>query len=87
LANEEVNTLADRTAPTPRDATYIIEGKPVTLVNGYSEVELAPPSASKTVTKYFGNEARGDLNGDGLEDFIVGGSSFYNATIFNDSCF
>ena len=51
-----------------KNATYLIDGKPVTLVDGVSEVETAPGSASKTVTKYFGNEAKGDLNGDGTPD-------------------
>ena len=53
--------------PGYKDATYIINGTPVTLVEGVSEVEQAD-SASKTVTRYFGNEAKGDLDGDGLED-------------------
>lgn len=51
-----------------QDATYLIEGQPVTLVNGLSEIEAAPGSATKITTRYFGNEATGDLNGDGLDD-------------------
>lgn len=51
-----------------KNATYMIDGKPVTLVNGVSEVEAAPGSASKVVTKYFGNNAKGDINGDGIVD-------------------
>ncbi len=51
-----------------KNATYEIDGKSVTLVNGRAETETVPNSASKTVTQYFGNEARGDLNGDGLLD-------------------
>ena len=51
-----------------KNATYTIEGQPVTLVDGYAEVPAAPGSASKTVTQYFGNEAVGDLNGDGVPD-------------------
>lgn len=33
-----------------------------------AETEAAPGSASKIVTRYFGNEATGDLNGDGAAD-------------------
>lgn len=51
-----------------KNATYTIEGTPVTLVNGESSVEAAPGSASKIVTKYFGNEVQTDLNGDGRVD-------------------
>ncbi len=53
-----------------KNATYVIEGKPITLANGYAETEIAPGSASKTVTQYFGNEADGDLNGDGVPDVV-----------------
>ena len=52
----------------PRNATYTIEGEPVTLVDGVAEKELAPGSASKQVTSYFGNEVEIDLNSDGLVD-------------------
>ena len=51
-----------------KNITYTIENQPVTLVNGYSEKEAAPGSASKIITNYFGNEAFGDVNGDGAPD-------------------
>jgi heat shock protein HslJ len=54
--------------PGYKDIAYEIEGSQVLLVKGVSEVEAAPGSATKIVTRYFGNEAFGDLNGDGKED-------------------
>jgi hypothetical protein len=51
-----------------KDSTYLIDGQPVTLVNGAAESEIATGSAEKQITKYFGNEATGDLNGDRLDD-------------------
>jgi hypothetical protein len=52
----------------PQNATYIIEGQAVTLVDGTSATAIAPGSASKQVTSYFGNEAELDLNTDGSMD-------------------
>ena len=71
----------------PQNGTYTIDGQPVTLVNGVAEQEAAPGSASKKVTKYFGNPVQLDLNSDGLMDtgFVLtlqgGGSGtfFYTA--------
>lgn len=53
-----------------RNATYLIEGEEVVLINGRSEKEIAPGSALKTITQYFGNEAKGDFNGDAAEDVV-----------------
>jgi hypothetical protein len=71
-----------------KNATYNIEGQSVTLVNGVSEVPAAPGSASKVTTKYFGNNATADLNGDGKEDtaFILtqnsgGSGTFYYVVV------
>ena len=67
-----------------KNATYDINGSDVALVNGYAESEIAPGSASKLVTHYFGDEATGDLTGDGLADvaFLItqtggGSGTFY----------
>jgi heat shock protein HslJ len=53
-----------------KNAEYVIAGKPVTLVDGVAEVEAAPGSAARVVTRYFGNELRKDLNGDGGLDVV-----------------
>ena len=71
----------------PQNATFSIDGDPVTLVNGISSISAAPDSASMVVTKYFGNEVSGDFNGDGTNDvaFIItqnsgGTGTFYYVT-------
>ncbi len=77
--NSALNLVTDY-----KNATYKIDGKNVALINGVAEAESIPGSATKTVTKYFGNEVKKDLNGDGREDiaFILtqdpgGSGEFY----------
>lgn len=53
-----------------KDATYQIDGIPVQLKDGVAETEAAPGSASKIVTRYFGNDYTADLNGDGRKDVV-----------------
>ena len=80
--------------PTPsasadyKNIAYQIEGRNVTLVNGASQVPAAPGSASKITTRYFGNDAVGDLNGDGTNDvaFLLtqdpgGSGTFYYVVV------
>lgn len=70
-------------AVDPKNATYMIEGQPVTLKNGVAETESAPGSASKIVTAYFGEDLTIDLDGDGrLDDAFIltqdtGGSGIF----------
>lgn len=70
-------------APDPRNATYLIEGERVTLINGVAETQAAPDSASTIVSRYFGNDLVTDLDGDGDDDtaFILtqerGGSGVF----------
>lgn len=79
---------AQPAAESPKNASYEIEGRSVGLANGVSEVEAAPGSVSKITTRYFGNEATGDLNGDGTPDvaFLLtqnsgGSGTFYYAVV------
>ncbi len=74
LLDDEGKTLATftqmlaLTGKDPQNATYLIDGETITLVDGVSEVEEAPGSAMKQVTRFFGNAVEIDLNGDGALD-------------------
>jgi hypothetical protein len=74
------------TTASYKDAAFILEGQKVQLIDGVAVMEAAPGSASKITTRYFGNELKADLNGDGREDvaFILtqdngGSGTFYYA--------
>lgn len=89
--SQQVSSSEAAAGTDPQNATFMIDGEAITLVNGEAEKELAPGSASKQVTSYFGNEAAIDLNSDGLMDsaFLLtqdsGGSGtfYYVAAAFN----
>lgn len=53
-----------------KNISYVIEGEEVQLIDGVAEKEVTPGSASKTVTRYFGNEFNTDLDGDGRIDVV-----------------
>ncbi len=68
-SNEEASTLGTE-LPDHKNAEYSLDGERVKLVNGIAETEIAPGSASKTITKYWGNELLTDLNNDGRTDVV-----------------
>lgn len=53
-----------------KNTSYIIDGRSIILTNGFSETEVAPNSAAKIITQYFGNEIKHDLNNDGRDDIV-----------------
>ncbi len=65
--NSGVTSVAEK-QPSPKNATYSIDGVPVTLVDGIAETPAAPGSASMVKTEYFGNEVSYDFNADGRMD-------------------
>jgi len=74
-----------------KNATYVIDGRVVPLIDGLAEQEAVPGAASKIVTRYFGNELNVDLDEDGREDVVflvtqeTGGSGvfFYAVAALN----
>ena len=73
-APEQDAEAGDRSSRPPaetttfgRNASFTVNGTLVSLVDGVSSVPMEN-SASTTTTRYVGNEAEGDLNGDGQED-------------------
>ena len=75
-----------------KDATYLIDGEPITLKDGSSELEMIPSSSSKEIIRYFGNDIKGDFNNDGKEDvaFLLtrdngGSGTFYYLAAALDS--
>lgn len=83
-----VTKVSPTSGPPPltdyKNITYQIEGQNVTLKDGLSEMEAAPGSAGKVITRYFGNEAFGDLNRDGKDDvaFLLTQNSGGSGTFF-----
>ena len=82
--SEQVSAATPNDAP--RNTEYSFGGRPVRLVDGFAEEPAAPGSAAMIVTRYVGNEARGDLNADGREDVALiltqqqgGSGTFYYA--------
>jgi len=70
------------------NATYLIGGKLYTLIGGRSEEEIAPESATKTITSVFGESVYGDLDEDGDDDVGVmlvqdsgGSGTFYYVAV------
>ena len=82
--NRSKQTLKQPVLDDYKNSTYLVEGQQVTLVNGQSEVPVAPGSASKIITKYFGNEIEADLNNDGFPDtaFIITQTSGGSGTFY-----
>ncbi|MCR4286284.1 MAG: hypothetical protein NUW00_05295 [Candidatus Kaiserbacteria bacterium] len=74
-----------------KNIEYTINGEKVKLTDGLAKREVAPGSASKVVTRYFGNDFLTDLNNDGREDIVflltqvTGGSGtmFYAVSALN----
>ncbi|MEN9912638.1 MAG: hypothetical protein RLY66_46 [Candidatus Parcubacteria bacterium] len=54
----------------PLNGTYVIDEQKITFINGLSEQEIAPGSATKIVTRVFGQPTYGDISGDGQEDAV-----------------
>jgi hypothetical protein len=53
-----------------KNAEYMFSGERVKLTDGVGGTENFMGGASKTVVRYFGNEAHTDLDGDGREDVV-----------------
>lgn len=67
FTNDDINLPNGKQINT-YDGTYTINGQKIILENGISTIETAPGSASKIITRYFGNDIKEDFDGDGRED-------------------
>jgi hypothetical protein len=74
--------------PSPRNATFLIDGERYPLSDGQVTVEAFPGAASKTVVQLFGEPVNGDLDLDGVADAAVllvqttgGSGTFYYVAV------
>ncbi|RPI64167.1 MAG: hypothetical protein EHM50_01115, partial [Lysobacterales bacterium] len=69
-AAQSVSEPAGAPRSDHKNTEYTIGGRTIWLIDGVAEVAAAPGSAARIVTRYFGNEVRGDFNADGREDVL-----------------
>jgi hypothetical protein len=60
--------IVNAPATDPLNTTYIVEGQKIRLINGRSETESAPGSATKVITSVFGKPVFGNIDGEGDVD-------------------
>ena len=60
----------EKVVTDPKNGWYLFSGEWVHLENGKAEVVSADDESITTSYQYFGNEARGDIDGDGDEDIV-----------------
>lgn len=79
-----IASTSTKMAKNYKNATYLIEGKEITLQNGTAVIDIAPESASKETIRYFGNEVRGDFDGNTTEDiaFLITSDNGGSGTFF-----
>lgn len=65
-----IKTPEPKTGPDYKNISYTIDGEVIKLTNGKAETPTSPGSVSVIATEYFGNEATGDVNGDGTDDKV-----------------
>ncbi len=79
----DVRPAATSVVEDYRNGTYRIGGQDIKLVDGISMMQGMMGASDITITRYFGNEVRGDFDGDEEEDvaFIMtqnnGGSGIF----------
>lgn len=62
--------VLEKTVSDYKNLTFYVAGEAITLADGISKIPVAKDSASMITTQYFGNEAMGDIDGDGDEDVV-----------------
>jgi hypothetical protein len=67
-----------------KTVAFRISGEAVQLVNGEAVTQTTMGGASRSTLAYFGNEAKGDLNGDGVPDmaFLITHNGSGSGTFF-----
>jgi len=84
--------ILDSSATDPLNATYMIGGQKIRLIDGRSETESAPGSATKVITSVFGKPVYGNIDGEGDVDAALiltydpgGSGTFYYVAAALDS--
>jgi len=63
-------TSSPKTDILYQELPFKIDGRTIQLKDGVSQIEPTPSSALFITTKYFGNEAHGDINNDAIPDHV-----------------